>query len=84
MLAHAGLLAIFDLVRDAGALVALGAHDLHLGSVHGSLTLHDAAEIVEAKAEEAKEEPKEEKKAPAKKSAPKKAAKKAPAKKKAE
>ena len=43
VLAHAGLLAIFDLVRDAGALVALGAHDLHLGSVHGSLTLHDAA-----------------------------------------
>ena len=30
-------------VRDAGALVALGAHDLHLGSVHGSLTLHNAA-----------------------------------------
>ena len=43
VLAHAGLLAIFDLVRDAGALVALGAHDLHLGSVHRGFTLHDAA-----------------------------------------
>ena len=43
VLAHAGLLAVSDLMSDAGTLAALGANDLHLGSVHGSLTLHDAA-----------------------------------------
>jgi len=30
VLAHAGLLAALDLVGDAGALAALGAHHLHL------------------------------------------------------
>ena len=43
MLAHAGLLAALDLVGDAGALAALGAHHLHLAGGNGGLALHDAA-----------------------------------------
>ena len=43
MLAHAGLLAVSDLVSNAGTLVALGADNLHLAGIQSSLTLHDAA-----------------------------------------
>ena len=37
------LLAALDLVGDAGALAALGAHHLHLAGGNGGLSLHDAA-----------------------------------------
>ena len=46
MLAHAGLLAVFDLVGDAGTLLALGADNLHLAGVHGGLAVHNAAVLI--------------------------------------
>ena len=43
MLAHTALIAIFDLVSDTSALVALTAHNLHLAGVDSCFALYDAA-----------------------------------------
>ena len=43
LLADADLLAVGDLVADAGGLAALGADELNLGGIDGGLDLDDAA-----------------------------------------
>ena len=43
LLADAGLLAVLDLVANAGRLAALGADELHLAGIDGGVDLDDAA-----------------------------------------